>query len=62
MNKGDIHLHYNWELDELFLIKRGVIFGKYILETEEGSSLFTTLKELEQSTSLIIQSTFIDEF
>ena len=61
MKKGQIYLYYNYELDELFLIKRGVLFGKWLLETFEGTSLFETFDELKASTNLLNNSAHISE-
>lgn len=59
---GQVDLYYNYELDELFFIKRGVIFGKYMLETYEGTSKpFKTFEELEASSSLLTNSVFVEE-
>ncbi len=59
MKKGQLDLYYNFELDELFLIKKGVIFGKYMLEDWYGTSLFDTLEELEKSSTLVGNSIFV---
>lgn len=62
MTYGQIDLHYNYELDELFLIKRGVVFGKYMMETFEGTSLpYKKFSDLETTTSIIEHSIFIQE-
>lgn len=61
MKNGQLDLHYNYELDELFLIKRGVFGRKYLLEDHFGTSLFETLEDLESSSNLLDNSIFIQE-
>lgn len=61
MQKGQLNLHYNYELDELFIIKRGVIKGYYMLEDWYGTSLFKTLEELEKSSTLVGNSILVQE-
>lgn len=62
MQNGDIELYYNYELDELFMIKKGVIFGKYMLEDDHGTSKpFKTFEELEASSNLLDNSIFLGE-
>jgi hypothetical protein len=52
-NKGDIYLCYNYETDELFLLKRGCIFAYYLLEDEHGTSFNKNRNEFIKSSSLL---------
>lgn len=60
MNNGDIKLQYDSVSDELFLLKRGVLFGYFILENNEGSFLYKTLEDLKTNNPLVKDSVFID--
>lgn len=62
MKKGSMYLYYNYELDELFLIKKGCLFGKYMLETYEGTSApVKTIEEIEKMSNLFNEYVFIGE-
>lgn len=61
IEKGQLVLYYNSDLDELFIVKRGPIFGYWLLETSFGTSLFKTYDELEKSTTILNNSVLLDD-
>ena len=62
MQKGQMDVYYNYELDELFMIKRGVIIGKYMLETYDGTSRpYDNFEDLEKISNLFENAIFITE-
>lgn len=60
MEKGQLMLYYNPVLDELFIVKRGIIKGYFLLETSFGTSLFKTDLELIKSTTILQDAIVIE--
>lgn len=60
LEKGQIVLMYNYELDELFLVKRGCTFGYFLLEDDHGTSFNKDHNEFLKSNNLLENSIEID--
>ncbi len=54
-------LYYNPILEEMFVIKRGVLKGWFLLETSFGTTLFKTLPDLLKSTTIVEDSIVVDK-
>ncbi len=60
MYKGQLMLYYNPILDEMFIVRRGVIKGYFLLETSFGTTLNRTYEELVTSTTILEDAVIVD--
>lgn len=60
LKNGDMLLCFNYEIDELFLIKRGCIFSYWLLEDSHGTSFYKKYDDFIKSSTLLNEYVIID--